>query len=81
MITQHNDNLLKELIIFIDQVNNDPDHSIFSSCLLTAIINVKATRALSAILFLPESLYKIPFLSMKYKNKKAAMRLFPSVKV
>jgi hypothetical protein len=51
----------------------------FSSGLLTAIIKVKATKVLSAILLLPSSSKRIPFLSRKYRNKNAAIRLFPSV--
>ena len=45
-----------------------------------AIINVKATNALSAILFSPVFENNNPFFSRKYKNKNAAILLFPSEK-
>jgi hypothetical protein len=50
----------------------------FSAGLLTAIIKVNATNVLSAILLFPLSSNNIPLRSKKYKNKNAAMRLFPS---
>jgi len=50
----------------------------FSSGLLTAIIKVKATSALSGILFSPVSVKSRLFFSRKSRNKNAAMRLLPS---
>ena len=46
--------------------------------LLSAIINVKATRALSAILRLPSGLYKTPFFYRNHRKRKAAILLLPS---
>ena len=51
-----------------------------SSALLSAIIRVNATRALSAILLLPSGAYKIPLFSMNHKKRVAAILLLPSVK-
>jgi len=50
----------------------------FSSGLLIAIINVNATNVLSAIRFVPFLVLNISFFSRKYRNKNAAILLFPS---
>jgi hypothetical protein len=52
----------------------------FSSGLLSAIISVSATNALSAIRLEPSALYRMPFFSKNQTNRNAAMRLFPSEK-
>src|SRR5690242_15554124 len=52
----------------------------FSSGLLSAIISVSATRALSAMRFEPSFRYRIRFFSRNQTNKKAAIRLLPSEK-
>src|SRR4030042_3152878 len=50
----------------------------FSLGWLTAIISVKATRALSGIRFSPPLVKSNLFFSRKYKNKNAAILLLPS---
>ena len=52
----------------------------FFSGLLSAIISVSATSALSAIFLLPSCRYKTPFFSRNHTNRNAAILLLPSEK-
>jgi hypothetical protein len=51
----------------------------FSSGWLSAIMRVSATSVLFPIRFVPSEWYSMPFLSINHRNRKAAIRLFPSL--